>query len=167
MKEKLEIPVLAAGGIAHGSQVAASMALGASGADIGTRFIASTEAGVDAAYKQAIVDSSPDDIVMTTRISGTPAAVINTEYVKKLGTDLPYILKVLKDHPRTKKYANLFIHAMGQKQLEEAASKPSWKTVWSAGQSVGLIHEILPANEIMEKLVKEYFETIDNLPGRK
>lgn len=165
LKEKLKIPVLAAGGIAHGSQVAASLALGASGAYIGTRFIASHEAGVDASYKKAIIDSSPDDIVMTTRISGTPAAVINTDYVKKLGTDLPYLLKLLKDHPRTKKYATLFIHAMGQKQLEEAAGKPSWKTVWSAGQSVGLIHEILSADEIMKKLVREYFETIGQLPG--
>jgi nitronate monooxygenase len=165
LKQKLKIPVLAAGGIAHGSQIAASLALGASGAYIGTRFIASHEAGVDASYKKAIIDANPDDIVMTTRISGTPAAVINTDYVKKLGTDLPYLLKVLKDHPRTKKYATLFIHAMGQKQLEDAATKPSWKTVWSAGQSVGLIDEILSSDEIMKKLEHEYFETLKSLPA--
>ncbi len=164
LKEKLKIPVLAAGGISHGSQVAAALALGASAAYIGTRFIASFEAGVDASYKKAVVDSGPEDIVMTTRISGTPAAVINTPYVQKLGTDLPFVLKFLKENPRTKRYADLLIHTLGQRQLEDAALKPSWKTVWSAGQSVGLIHEILSCEEIIQKLVREYFETVNRLP---
>ena len=164
LREKLKIPVLAAGGIAHGSQMAAALALGASAAYIGTRFIATPEAGVDATYKQAVVDSEPGDIVMTTRISGTPAAVINTPYVQKLGTELPYILKLLKEHPKTKRYADLFIHAMGTKVLEDSATKPSWKTVWSAGQSVGLIHEIAPAAEVIEKLVREYHAAVRSLP---
>ena len=164
LREKLKIPVLAAGGISHGSQMAAVLALGASAAYIGTRFIATPEAGVDQSYKQAIVDSEPHDIVMTTRISGTPAAVINTPYVQKLGTELPYILKLLKEHPKTKRYADLFIHAMGTKTLEDSASKPSWKTVWSAGQSVGLVHEILPATEIVENLVREYHAAVQSLP---
>ena len=164
LKEKLKIPIIAAGGIATGSQVAASLALGASAVHVGTRFIASKEAGVDAAYKNAVVDSSPEDIVMTTRVSGTPAAVINTPYVQKLGTDLPFVLKLLKDDPRTKKYVVPLIHLMGMRTLENAANKASWKTVWSAGQSVGLVHEILTCEEIVEKLVREYFDTVGALP---
>ena len=164
LKEKLKIPIIAAGGIATGSQVAASLALGASAVHIGTRFIASKEAGVDAAYKNAVVDSSPEDIVMTTRVSGTPAAVINTPYVQKLGTDLPLVLKLLKDDPRTKKYVVPLIHLMGMLTLENAANKASWKTVWSAGQSVGLVHEILSCEEIIEKLVSGYFATVGALP---
>jgi nitronate monooxygenase len=141
------------------------LALGADAAYIGTRFIASREAGVDAAYKKAIVDSSPEDIVMTTRISGTPAAVINTPYVRKLGTDLPWALKILKDHPYTKKYTVPLIHLLGMRSLEEAATKPTWKTVWTAGQSVGLIHDILSCEEIMQKLVREYRATLERLPS--
>lgn len=164
LKEKLKIPIVAAGGIANGRTIAASLALGASAVHIGTRFIASREAGVDQNYKQAIVDSTPEDIVMTTRVSGTPAAVIKTEYIERLGTDLPLALKILKDHPLTKKYAVPLIHYLGMKTLENAATKPTWKTVWSAGQSVGLVHEIASCEEIMRNLVEEYHATVAGLP---
>jgi nitronate monooxygenase len=164
LKEKLEIPIIAAGGIATGAQVAASIALGAAAVHVGTRFIASREAGVEQAYKNAVLDSGPEDIVMTTRISGTPAAVINTPYVKKMGLDLPLPLRLLKDNPRTKKYANLLIHGLGMLALEKAANKPTWKTVWSAGQSVGLVHDILPCREIVLKLAREYHECVKGMP---
>lgn len=164
LKEKLELPIVAAGGIAHGSQIAAALALGASAVSIGTRFIACQEATIDAAYKDAVVKSSPEDIVLTSRISGTPAAVIRTPYIEKIGTDLPWALKILKEHPLTKKYVVPLIHLAGMKSLENAANKPTWKTVWSAGQSVGLVHEILSCEEIIRKLVDEYVATIAELP---
>lgn len=163
LKENLKIPIVAAGGISHGSQIAACLALGASAVSIGTRFIASKEASVDQSYKDAVVKATPEDIVMTTRVSGTPAAVIRTPYIDKIGTDLPLALKILKDHPMTKKYAVPLIHWMGSKALEEAATKPSWKTVWSAGQSVGLVHDILSTREIVEKLVREGEEAAKQL----
>lgn len=158
LKEKLEIPVIAAGGIATGRQMAACLALGASAVSVGTRFIASKEAQVAAAYKEAIVQSTPEDIVMTTKISGTPAAVIKTEYIEKSGTDLNFILEQLKKFPATKKYVVPLIHYLGSKVLEEAASseKPSWKTVWSAGQSVGLVHDIKSVREIIMDFVENY-----------
>lgn len=163
LKQELQIPVIAAGGISHGSQILACLGLGADGVSIGTRFIASKEAEVDASYKEAVVRATPEDIVMTSRVSGTPAAVINTEYVKKLGTDLPWALKVLKQSPLTKKYIVPLIHLMGMRTLEAAASKPTWKTVWSAGQSVGLVKEILPTEEIYKKLLVEYQEALERL----
>lgn len=163
LKTELKIPIIAAGGISTGHQIAASIALGADGVSMGTRFIASKEASVENSYKQAIVDSTPEDIVMTTRVSGTPAAVINTDYVKKLGTELPLALRILKNNKLTKKFAVPLIHYLGMKSLEEAASKPSWKTVWSAGQSVGLVDDILSVQEIYRKLLKEYSEATQHL----
>ncbi|UXR63403.1 nitronate monooxygenase [Bdellovibrio bacteriovorus] len=163
LKTELQIPIVAAGGIAHGSMIAACLALGASGVSVGTRFIASREAQVDASYKDAIVKSTPEDIVMTTRVSGTPAAVINTPYVQKMGTDLPWAMKVLKENKMTKKYMVPLIHLMGMKSLEEAAQKPTWKTVWTAGQSVGLVDDILSVREIYAKLINEYDESVKNL----
>ncbi len=156
LQKKIKIPIIAAGGIANGETMASMMTLGASGVSIGTRFIASTESRVDQNYKNAIVSSSPEDIVMTTRLSGTPAAVIRTDYIEKLGLDLPWYLKVLKNQPLTKKYIIPVIHSLGSKALEEAATGPSWKTVWSAGQSVGLIDDILSCQQIMENLVRDY-----------
>lgn len=164
LKEKLSIPVISAGGIANGSQIAASLALGASAVSVGTRFIASTEATVDQSYKDAVVSSTPEDIVMTTRVSGTPAAVIRTPFVEKMGTDLPLALRLLKDNKHTKKYAVPLIHYLGMKSLEDAATKPTWKTVWTAGQSVGLVHDILPCAEIVERLTDEYLATVGALP---
>lgn len=163
LKAELQIPILAAGGISHGSMISACLALGASGVSVGTRFIASHEAQVDQAYKDAIVNSSPEDIVMTTRVSGTPAAVINTPYVQKLGTDLPLAFKILKDHKLTKKYMVPLIHLMGMKSLEEAAIKPTWKTVWTAGQSVGMVDDILSVADIYKKLLKEVEDSSNSL----
>lgn len=163
LKNKLDIPVIAAGGIADGASMAAALALGASAVSVGTRFIACKEASVQQAYKQAIIDATPESIVMSTRISGTPAAVIETDYIKKMGTDLPWLIQQLKKNSLTKKYVVPLIHLTGMKTLQNAADKPTWKTVWSAGQSVGLIDEELSVMEIMEKFVWEYEQSLHNL----
>ncbi|MEQ1723874.1 MAG: nitronate monooxygenase, partial [Pseudobdellovibrio sp.] len=167
LQKKLEIPVIAAGGIADGATMASMLTLGASAVSVGTRFIASTEAKIEQSYKDAVVKATPEDIVMTTRLSGTPAAVINTPYIEKMGLDLPWYLKLLKDQKMTKKYIVPLIHFLGSKALEEAATGPSWKTVWSAGQSVGLIEDILSCDEIMKKLVREYDQCLKNAPQLK
>jgi nitronate monooxygenase len=164
LKKNLSIPVILAGGIADGPTFAAALALGADGVSVGTRFIASLEATVDMSYKQAILNSSPENIVMTTRLSGTPAAVIETDYIKKIGTDLPLALKILKDNPLTKKYAVPLIHWLGMKSLESSVDKPTWKTVWSAGQTVGLIDDILPCAEIVKMLVSGYHNSKQSMP---
>lgn len=164
LKSKLNIPIVAAGGIASGSTMAAALCLGASAVSIGTRFIASKESQVDSNYKTAILNATPEDIVMTKRVSGTPAAVINTEYVKKMGLELPWIIDLLKGHPLSKKYVVPIIHLLGMKQLEKAATGSSWKSVWSAGQSVGLIDDILSCKEIIDTITKDYFNAIENLP---
>ena len=163
LKSRLEIPILAAGGISHGSAIAACLALGAAGVSVGTRFIASKEANVDRAYKDAVVQASPEDIVMTSRVSGTPASVINTPYVQKLGTELPWAIKTLKEGKYTKKYMVPLIHFMGMKSLEEAATKATWKTVWTAGQSVGLVDDIISVKEIYTKLINEYDQSVRSL----
>jgi len=164
LKEKLKIPIIAAGGVANGATMAAMLALGASGVSVGTRFITSKEANVDESYKNAILHATPEDIVLTTKVSGTPANVINTDYVKKTGRSLPAVVELLKNMPMTKKYVVPLIHLAGMRALEKAATKPTWKTVWSAGQGVGLIKEVLPCKEIINQMVKEYLETVQRMP---
>jgi nitronate monooxygenase len=163
LRQKLDILVVAAGGISHGSGMAAALALGADAVSVGTRFIASHEAKVDQGYKEAVVNATAEDIVLTTRVSGTPAAVINTPYVKKMGLKLPWIVRQLKENPYTKKYAVPLIHLAGMKALENAADKPTWKTVWSAGQSVGLIDDIQSTKAIIERMVSQYETAVTNL----
>lgn len=167
LQKKLSIPVIAAGGIANGATMASMMALGASAVSIGTRFIASNEAQIAQTYKDAIIQSTPEDIVLTTRISGTPISVIKTPYIEKTGLELPWYLAALKNKKITKKYIVPLIHYLGSKSLEEAATTPSWKTVWSAGQSVGLIEDQLSCHEIIEKLIGEYDQCLKKIPQLK
>ena len=163
LKEKISIPIVAAGGIATGRQILAALVLGADAVQIGTRFIATTEANVAQEYKDAILKSEPEDIVMTTRISGTSAAVINTPFIQKAGLHLSPIEQFLRKNPYTAKYAKLFRYWQGTKDLEGAANQVTWKSVWSAGQGVGLIHDILPTADVMKMLAREYWEARDAL----
>ncbi len=164
LKENLKIPVVAAGGVAHGSQMAACLSLGGSAVSVGTRFIASVEAQIDSAYKEAVLKASPEDIFLTSLVSGTPAAVIRTPYTEKMARDLPWIIKILKQNSVSKKMVVPLIHWLGMKKLEAAAHTPTWKTVWSAGQSVGLVHDILTCEKIIEKMVLEYEVAVQKLP---
>ncbi len=164
LKKHLKIPVVAAGGIATGEQVAAALALGASAVQIGTRFIATQESSVDMAYKNAILNAEPEDIVMTKKISGTPVAVIKTPYIEKQGLELNPIEAFLFKHPQTKKYMKMIRAYVGAKALEKAVAGPTWKEVWSAGQGVGLIDQIMPAADVVAELVQEYYATCERLP---
>lgn len=154
--DNIKIPVIAAGGIATGRQMAAALLLGASGVQIGTRFIATTEAKVTAEYKNAILKAEPEDVILTKKISGTPAAVIRTPYIDKVGTELSWVEEKLLKHPSTKKWTKMARAYLGSKVLEKAANLTTWKEVWSAGQGAGLIHDIIPAAEVVRRLVDEF-----------
>lgn len=73
LKSKVGLPVIAAGGISTGAQMAAALALGACAVIVGTRLIATTESRAISAYKEAVVTSGPEDIVCTDRITENPA----------------------------------------------------------------------------------------------
>ena len=156
-------PVIAAGGIASGEGILSMMAIGAAGVSVGTRFIASTEANVNAAYKNAIVEAKMEDIVMTTKISGTPCNIINTPYAQEIGLTQNWFEKLLSANKITKKYFKMLVQLRGMKKLEQSVKKANYTTLWSAGQSVELIHDIIPCKEIIERLKKETFEAYKNL----
>jgi nitronate monooxygenase len=161
LRQHLKVTIVAAGGIMLGRQILAALILGADAVQLGTRFIATREAGVTEDYRQAIIKSSPEDIVLTRRISGTPAAVINTPYVEKMGLDLNPVEKFLFKNEKTKKYMRMARALIGQRTLEKAAKETTWKNVWSAGQGVGLIDKIQPAKEVIRDLVQQYWEAYD------
>jgi nitronate monooxygenase len=160
LKKNLRIPVVAAGGVVNGTQLASSLILGASAVQIGTRFIATPEAKVDMGYKNAILKSKPDDILMTKKISGTPVAVIRTPYTEKMGTELNVLEAMLLKNPRTKKYMKMVRAYLGSETLKKAVTGPTWKEVWSAGQGVGLIDAIQPAGDIVHEIAREFHESV-------
>jgi nitronate monooxygenase len=134
LKENLDVPVVAAGCISTGRQMAASFALGAELCYLGTRFIASTECRAQDAYKQMVVDAGPDDIVYTDAVSG-----IHANFLKATIPD-----------------------ATQPSRGPDAAKR--WKDIWSAGQGVVDIKDIKPIAQIVEDLVREYHDAKASLP---
>jgi len=135
LKEELKVPILSAGCISDGRQVVASLSLGADLCYIGTRFIASSECGAVAAYKEKVVSAGPEDIVYTDVVSGIHA-------------------NFLKD--------TVPADFVADRSLDGAKR---WRDIWSAGQGVGLIHEVKPIGAIVEDLVREAHDTMAVLQG--
>ena len=156
-------PVIAAGGIATGEAMLSMLACGASAASIGTRFIASVEANVSEEYKKAIVDSGMDDIVMTERISGTPCAVINTPYAQKIGLHQNWFERWMNKNPTTKKYFKMLVQIRGMQRLQQAVKPGNYKTLWCAGESVEMIHDILPCEQIIKMLEMELIASFEKM----
>jgi len=155
--------LVAAGGIATGQQLASALVLGAHGASIGTRFIASEEAAVSKEYKNAILDYGMEDIVLTERLSGTPCNVINTPAARKIGYKQGWLEKQLNKNARTRKYFKMLVQMRGMKKLEQAVKPGNYNQLWSAGQSVEMVDDILPVGEIVERLAQELEETLNQL----
>lgn len=164
--DELDIPVIAAGGIADGRSLLSALALGADAGYMGTRFIASEEVTVNPAYKEEIVERDPEGIIYTPRVTGTPANFIRSDYLDSLGTELGIMERVFKKFSFTRKWWKMIKGYRAMKGMKKSADseQKAWKDVWSAGQTVGLIHDVLPAREIVERVVREYDEAKNRLP---
>ncbi len=154
MKEAVSIPVISAGGVGTKKEMDELIAAGADGFSIGSVFIASDEAGVSEEYKQACVEYGAKDIVMTSKLSGTPCTVINTPYVKEIGTEQSKLERFLNRNKRLKKWVKAMTFYRGMKSLEKAAFSATYKTVWCAGPSIEHVKSVRPVKEIIESLVK-------------
>ncbi|MDH5366305.1 MAG: nitronate monooxygenase [Cyclobacteriaceae bacterium] len=159
LKKKVSIPIISAGGVGTGEGLKEKIDFGACGISMGSPFIATEEADVSKEYKQAIIDFGADDIVMTTKISGSPCTVINTPYVQEIGTKQNWLESFLNKNKRLKKYAKMLTFYKGMKSLEKAAFGATYKTLWCAGPSIEHVKSIQPVKDIVENLVKEYAET--------
>lgn len=156
LKKSCKLPVISAGGVGNGFEMREMMKYGADGFSMGSIFIASTESGVSQDYKQACVDYGSKDIVMTTKLSGTPCTVINTPYVQKVGTTQNWLERLLNKNKRLKKWFKAFTFFKGMKKLQSAAFSSTYKTVWCAGPSIEHVKAIRPIKEIIDQLKSEY-----------
>jgi nitronate monooxygenase len=148
----LGVPLVCAGGIGGPEDFVRALDLGYAGAQLGTRFIATEECKAHDDYKKAIVEAKADDIVLTTRISGIPVAVIETEYVKKVGTETGWLMRKALQHPKTKHYARMLVQVKSVFELKRASLKgASYRDYWQAGKSVEHIDSIEPAAAIVER----------------
>lgn len=163
LKEACTLPVISAGGVGNGAGIWARIhGDGAIGVSMGSPFIATTEAPVSEDYKQACVDYGAKDIVLTTKISGSPCTVINTPYVQKIGTQQNAIERILSKNKRLKKYVKMLTYSKGMKSVEKAAFSATYKTVWCAGPSIEYTKSIESVSTIIERLKEEYKAVAEN-----
>lgn len=160
LRQNCRIPVISAGGVAHGADIKQAMDWGAAGVSVGTIFIACNEADISQEYKQAMVDYGEKDIVMSTKLSGSPLTVINTPYVQQMGTQANLLERLLNKNKRLKKYIKMFIAWRGMKQVEKAAFSATYKTVWCAGPAIEHVKSIRPMAEIVKTLTQEFESTL-------
>lgn len=145
VKEKLNIPLIAAGGIGNGRAMLAAMNLGADAVQVGSRFVASLESSAHDNFKNAVVDAKEGDTQLTLK-EITPVRLIKNDFYKQIlnayeGGSSVDELKTLLGRGRAKK--GMFEGDMIEGELE-------------IGQISGLIHDIKPAAEIVYDFIKEY-----------
>lgn len=156
-------PVIAAGGIVSGEGLLSVRVLGAEGVSVGTRFIVSKECQVNREYKDAIIKAGMDDIVMTTKLSGTPCTIIDTPEAKKMGYEQSWFERFMSNNPRTKKWFKMFVQVRGMKKLEESVLPNNYKRLWCAGKSSELITGELSCKEIIDQLKAEYQKALQEV----
>jgi enoyl-[acyl-carrier protein] reductase II len=153
--DAVRIPVLAAGAIVDGRGLAAALALGAQGAWMGTRFIASVEARAAQVYKQRIVEADGGDTLVTRCYSGKPMRVIRNPYAEEWERRSAEILPFPGQLVASARAGVMsFAH--------DEATDPA-RTCMPAGQGIGGIGEILPARQIVERVLAEAADTIARL----
>ena len=146
------LPVISAGGVSTKQELEKMLSYGAVGVSVGSPFIASFESGVSEEYKQACVDYGAKDIVLTEKISGTPCTVINTPYVKKVGTKQTWLEQTLNKNKTLKKWVKMIRYMIGSNAVTKAATEVTYKTVWVAGPTIENTTEISAVSKIVDKL---------------
>lgn len=142
--QEVKLPVVASGGVADGAGVAALLALGADAVQLGTRFIATPEAGVHENYKIALLEAEVDQTAFVGR-GMAPIRQLRNSFAEQ------YAALERSGAPRGELDELFKKHSLKQAALE---GDVKWGKV-EAGQSAGLVHEILPAAEVMRRLVME------------
>ena len=141
----VKIPVVAAGGIASGRQMLAAYALGACGVQVGTCLLVSEECPIHPNYKQAVLDASDSDTIVTGRIGGTPVRVLKNRMAREY----------VKQERAGASKEELEVYTLGS--LRKAVFDGNVKEgSLMAGQVAGQLHEIRPAAVILKELYEDY-----------
>jgi enoyl-[acyl-carrier protein] reductase II len=148
VREKITIPLIAAGGIATGKGMLAAMVLGADGVQVGSRFAASTESSAHANFKQTIVNVKEGDTQLTLKELAPVRLIKNKFYqdVQALYEKCPTKEELVELLGRARAKRGMFEGDLEEGELE-------------IGQIAGLIHDIKPAAEIIEEMISDFEAT--------
>ncbi|MGE0794004.1 MAG: NAD(P)H-dependent flavin oxidoreductase [Acidimicrobiia bacterium] len=147
---RIDLPVIAAGGIADGASMAAAFALGAEGVSMGTRMIASAESAVHDNYKQAVVSGAATDTIVINRHTGAPLRVLRT------GTTARYLDATAGD--AFKDLVPSIVRLYGEGDMEASFA--------CLGMVAGRIEEVLPVREILRRTVDEFDAVVRGLAAQ-
>ena len=146
------LPVVSAGGVGTPEEFARHLRIGYAAAQLGTRFIATPDCKASDAYKQAIVDSEEEDIVLTERLTGVPVAVIRNAYIDRLGTSAGWFARWMLKGRKTKHWMRTWYAVNSIRRLKKSLMKSDVDTdYWQAGKSVAGIHDVRPAGQIVRE----------------
>ncbi|EPR72085.1 Enoyl-[acyl-carrier-protein] reductase [Winogradskyella psychrotolerans RS-3] len=147
VKEQLEIPLIAAGGIATGKAMLACMILGADGVQIGSRFVASVESSAHQAFKQVVVDAKEGDTQLTLK-ELAPVRLIKNKFYNDLQ-------ELYKTGPTPEQLKDLLGRARAKRGMFEGDLDDGELEI---GQIAGLIHDVKSVSEIVNEMVTEFKE---------
>lgn len=150
--EELKIPFVASGGVANGRQLAAALALGADGINMGTRFIATQEAPVHQNVKQAIVDASELDTRLVMRPLRNTERVLNNAAVQRLLEKEKALGANLKFEDIIHEVGGVYPRIMQDGDMDAGA--------WSCGMVAGLIHDIPTCKDLIDGIIADAEEII-------
>ena len=147
VKEQLQIPLIAAGGIATGKAMLATMILGADGVQVGSRFVASEESSAHPAFKQVVVDAKEGDTQLTLK-ELAPVRMIKNKFFEE-------VQALYKTSPTTEQLRALLGRARAKRGMFEGDLDEGELEI---GQISGLIHDIKPVAQIVQDLIREFEE---------
>jgi len=151
VKEKIKIPIIAAGGIASGRGMLAAMVLGADGVQIGSRFVASEESSAHINFKNRVVDTKDGGTDLTLK-ELTPVRLIKNKFYLQ-------VQELYKHNPSKDELIEILGRARAKKGMFEGDLENGELEI---GQIAGLIHEIKPAASIVEEIINEYHQVKNN-----
>ncbi|GIX21107.1 NAD(P)H-dependent flavin oxidoreductase [Erythrobacter cryptus] len=150
--DELEIPFVSSGGMADGRSLVASLALGAQGMNMGTRFIATKEAPVHDNVKQAILKATELDTRLVMRPLRNTERVLNNAAVERLLAKEKALGDAITINDILPEVAGVYPKIMQEGAMDEGA--------WSCGMVAGLIHDIPTCKELIERIMREAEEII-------
>jgi nitronate monooxygenase len=150
--DAVRVPVIAAGGIADGRGLVAALALGAAGALLGTRFVATREAAAAEFHKKVLLEAESEGTTLTDSITGLWARYVRNTYTTEYDASSTPVFPALL---QSRAAQDIFGHAA-------RLADPAWFPM-PTGQSVGLVHDLPGAAEVVERIAREARAVLDGL----
>ena len=152
VKEQIQIPLIAAGGIATGKGMLAAMVLGADGVQIGSRFVASEESSAHINFKNKVIEAKDGDTLLTLK-ELAPVRLLKNKFSND-------VLELYKKNPSKQDLIDLLGRARAKKGMFEGDLEDGELEI---GQITGLINQIQPASAIINEIIAEFNFEKENL----